>query len=186
MNKSFLILLASFLVSCTVTKKINVTAKSMADIQNYYNSKDINSFLYVKNMEQLAQLSELDRNAIPQSFIFDQNGLEISTVDEKLCSNQTLTFLKNFNEKTKIKNTSYRIEDYLSHFNSSDSKTTVDAIKKSKKIRIFLNTATYAEVIRKGIASTEAFEIYNTYSGNDAYEIYIVNLDILSEWNQKP
>jgi hypothetical protein len=185
--KQFLIILSAILfVSCTITKKIPITTQSIVDLQNYYNSKNINNFLYTKDMQQFVKLSEADRNNIPQNFIFDQNGLEIAHEDEKLCSNQTLTFLKNFNDKTKIKNTSYRIEDYLSHFKSSSENVTIESIVQSKKIRIFLNAATYAEKTRKGIAASEAFEIYKTYNSNAAYEIYLVNLDVLSEWKQKP
>ncbi|WP_396141687.1 hypothetical protein [Flavobacterium sp.] len=53
----------------------------------------------------------------------------------------------------------------------------IEEIIEDKRIRIFVNSATYGE---KPNVNQEAFEIYNNYK--DKFKIYVVNLDV-GTWN---
>lgn len=185
MNKYLVCLVWLLLSSCTIYKKITATYQSKEELINFYNNQSITNFLYAKDLMSLAKLSEADRTAIPQNFIFDENGIQVSHIDSKICQNPTLKFLNNFDENVNYPKTSYRIEDYLSHFKTSNSNISIESILKSKKIRIFLNTATYAENVRSGKvnANSEAYEIYKNYKDNQKFEIYFVNMDLLKDWS---
>lgn len=185
MNKYLVCLVWLLLSSCTIYKKIKVTYQSKEELINFYNNQSITNFLYAKDLMSLANLSEADRSSIPQNFIFDENGIQVSHIDSKICQNPTLKFLNNFDENVNYPKTGYRIEDYLSHFKTSNSNISIESILKSKKIRIFLNTATLAENVRSGKvnANSEAYEIYKNYKDNQKFEIYFVNLDLLKDWS---
>lgn len=185
MNKYLVCLIWLLLSSCTVSKKLTTNYQSKEDLINFYSNRSVTNFLYVKDLKNYTNLSETDRNSIPQNFIFDENGIQVSHIDSKICKNPTLLFLNNFDEKVNYQKTNYRIVDYLSHFKTSNSNISIEAILKSKKIRVFLNTATYAEHVRSGKvnANSEPYEIYKNYKDNQKFEIYFVNMDLLKDWN---
>jgi hypothetical protein len=79
------------------------------------------------------------------------------------------------------KKNKYFIDDYLAYFNSTDGDITINEIKKSKKIRVFANTATYGDHFK---SNQEALDLYNHY--RDKYQVYIVNLDYSTNWVDNP
>lgn len=56
-------------------------------------------------------------------------------------------------------------------------------IKKSKKIRVFLNTATYGNIGGLGNPNKEALEIFNEFGSK--YDIFFVNVDYIAKWDVK-
>lgn len=173
----FIGILLICLTSCTITKKIQISHKSDSELVDFYKQNDINNFLVPKNYNSLVNLYKSDRVSIPKNIIFNSDGYEIEHFNEKLCANHTLEFLKTYNENTELKLGNYNIKDYLANFKSINGSIDVESILSSEKVRIFVNTATYGE---KYNTNKEAYEIYKQF--NDKYDVFIVNLDYSSEW----
>lgn len=165
------------LISCTITRKIKISYKTNSELIDFYKQNNIDNFLIPKDYNSLVELYKSDRVSVPQNIIFNSEGYEIEHFNEKLCANHTLEFLKTYNEDTKLKLSNYNIKDYLTNFKSVNSNINIENVLHSKKIRVFVNTATYAEKYK---TNNEAYEIYKQF--NDKYEIFIVNLDYNSEW----
>lgn len=174
--KKITLLLLITLTSCTITKKVQLSPKTVIELSEFYKAHNVSNFFVVESRNSLVNLSKEDRLSIPQNIIFDANGYEIEHFDKKLCANHTLAFLKNFNEATIIKHSSYTIKDYLKHFKTNDTNLNIENIINSNKIRVFVNTAAYADKYK---INKEAFEIYNQF--HEKYEVYIINLDNLNE-----
>lgn len=177
--KKIILILAIVFTSCTITKSLPISYKSSDELSLFYKQNNIESFFIVNSYTSLVELYKQDRVSIPQNIIFDCDGLEIKHFNNKLCVNHTLEFLKNYNSKTIIQKTNFNISDYLKHFKSINTLDS-EKILSSKKIRVFVNTATYADNYK---ANEEAFEIYKQFK--DQYEVYIINLDYISEWKDK-
>lgn len=171
-NLTILILLSS----CTINKNIEIKEKSQSEIIEFYKNQGIESFLYVKDFNSMVELDKMDRLTIPQNLIFDENGYEILHFNEKLCVNHTLEFLKKYNSNTVIKTTDFNLKNYLNYFKKNDG-SNINDILNSRKIKVFLNTATFGS--RIGV-NQEAFKIHKEYSGK--FDIYIVNIDKNIEW----
>lgn len=179
MKKIVLIIFVIF-ASCTITKRFLISYKSPEELSAFYEQNNIQNYFVVNSYESLVNLHVQDRVSIPQNIIFDKDGFEIKHFNDKLCSNHTLEFLKNFSEKTKINKSNYNISDYLKHFKSININSDSNKLSNSKKISVFVNTATYADKYK---ANEEAFEIYKHF--RDKFEVYIVNLDYSKEWEDK-
>ncbi len=178
MKKIAILFLTLGVLSCTITRKINIVQKTEAELIDFYKSKNIDSFLVVKDYAAFKVLSDSNRVTIPQNFIFDANGNEIEHFDDKLCANHTLTFLKDYNPEMKIKLKNYNIASYLENFKSINGDIQKDEILNTKEIRVFVNTATFAEKMK---VNKEALEINNLYNGK--YKVYVINLDF-GTWNK--
>lgn len=166
--------------SCTITKSIPINYKTNSELSEFYKNHNVEEYYIVNSYKSLVELYKQDRVSIPKNLIFDNNGLEIEHFNDKLCVNHTLEFLRNYNEKTKIKNSNFKIDDYLKYFKTPNNSVKIDEILNSKKIRIFVNTATYAEKYK---ANEEAFEIYKEFK--DKYDVYLINLDYIDDWDDK-
>jgi hypothetical protein len=176
MRKLFLLLSLPFLlISCTIHRNIAVIHKTEGELTEYYASKGISDFLLVKDYASLVELNKIDHISIPENIVFDADGYEIVTFDEKLCANYTEEFLKKYNTDMELKKTTLHIDDYLKYLKSSNDNINIEDIKSSKKIRVFANTATYA-TLKKRDVNQEAWDLYNNY--RDKFDIYIVNLDL--------
>jgi len=175
------IILFLALVSCTIHRHIKITYKSNKQLIDYYEAKNISTFLTPKDYASFLELNTLNRITIPQNVIFDVDGHEIEHFNDKLCVNHTLEFLKQFNETTVLKKTDFTIDQYIKYFKPAGTAIDLDSVKNSKKIRVFVNTATYGEIRN---ANEEALQIYSLFKGK--YEVYIVNLDLNSDWPDKP
>lgn len=117
MNRLVKVFFLSILfVSCTIQRSFKISNKTESELIDFYGSKEIKSFLLVKNFNSLKTLSESNRITIPQNIVFDADGYEIEHFNQKLCANHTFEFLKTFDNSTKMKLTNYHITDYLSNF----------------------------------------------------------------------
>ena len=183
MRKLFLLCSLPFLlISCTIHRNIAVTHKTESELTEYYTSKGISDFLFVKDYASLLELNKIDHISIPENIVFDADGYEIVTFDEKLCANYTEEFLKKYNTGMELIKTTLHIDDYLKNLKSSNEGINIKNIKNiknSKKIRVFANTATYA-TLKKRDVNQEAWDLYNNY--REKFDIYIVNLDLY--WNK--
>ncbi|OYQ43912.1 hypothetical protein CHX27_08535 [Flavobacterium aurantiibacter] len=150
---------------------------SVANLESFYQNHGIVNFIYPKSLQALVSLDSIDKTTVPQNTVFDENGLEILHFNEKLCANHTLTFLKEYQKSMPLKLGKLSINEYLKHFKASDSSINFAAIQNQKKIRIFVNSASYAN--KYGV-NQEAFEIYNRFK--DQYTVIVVNFDKLKEW----
>jgi hypothetical protein len=178
MKKLYGCMICLVILSCTVHRNIQIENKTEIQLKEFYSGKSIESFLKVKDFNAFKTLNDSNRITIPQNIVFDENGFEIEHFNEKLCANLTLDFLKKYNSKTELKLTKYNIRDYLKNFVLVDSKNLkIEDIIEDKRIRIFVNSATYGEKLN---VNQEAFEIYNNYK--DKFKIYVVNLDV-GTWN---
>ena len=178
------VLLLTAVASCTITKSFDIQKQSIESLQNFYKDNNINAFLVAKDLNQFLNLGKIERLVIPSNIVFDKDGLEIVTFDKKLCSNHTLTFLKMHTDSLDYKKGNFTINEYLDHFEfvGENAKTIAD-IKKSKKICVFLNTASYGNLGGLGEPNKEAFTIYKEFGGK--YDIYFVNVDYLAKWDLK-
>lgn len=179
MKKIVLVILIIF-TSCTIRKSLPISYKSSDELSIFYKQNNIENYFIVNNYNSLVELYKQDRVSIPKNIIFDSDGFEIIHFNDKLCVNHTLEFLKNYNESIKINKSNFNISDYLKYFKPANSNLNINKIINSKKIRVFVNTATYADKYK---ANKEAFEIYKQFS--DKYEVYIVNIDYINEWEDK-
>lgn len=166
--------------SCTITKSLPISYKSSEELTAFYKQNNIENYFVVNSYKSLVELYKQDRVSIPKNIIFDSDGFEIEHFNDKLCVNHTLEFLKNYDEKTKIKKSNFNISNYLKYFKSVNNNLEIDKVTNSKKISVFVNTATYADKYK---ANQEAFEIYKEFK--DKYEVYIINLDYINEWEDK-
>lgn len=172
------IIILTLLTSCTITKNFDLKDKSQIEISEFYKNQDIESYLYIKDYNSLMELDKNNRLTIPQNLVFNEDGFEVLHFNDKLCANHTLEFLKKYNSKTELKTSEFNINNYLTNFKRSDGGK-IDDILSSKKIRIFLNTATFGT---KFNVNEEAFKIYKEFKGK--YEVYIVNIDKNKEWKK--
>lgn len=168
-----LLLLLILLSSCTITRKLKIEHKTLPELSQYYNTRDITDFFIVKDYSSFEELNKLDKSTIPQNIIFDEDGFEIEHFDDKLCANHTIEFLKKHNKGMALKKTSLHIDNYIKNLTPIDSRRNKNEILKTKKIRVFCNTATYADRYN---VNQEAWDLYKNH--RDKYDIYIVNLDL--------
>lgn len=177
MKKIMMIVLLIATISCTITRKVAIKHVSQAEVEAFYKTKNVNTFLQPKDYNAFAILSQKDKTTIPQNLVFDKNGLEIEHFNKKICSNHTLEFLKTYNDQLELKHTSYTLDEHLKNLKSNDGSLNIEGLIKSRKITIFLNTSTFAEPLK---ANKEAFEIYNQYK--ELYQVYLVNYDFFNEY----
>lgn len=178
--KNIIYIIIFTLTSCTITKKIPITYKTINELTLFYKQNFIDDFLIVNSYNSLKELYKMDRVSIPKNLIFDIDGYEIEHFNDKFCANHTLEFLKSYNSNSNIKKSNFTIQEYLVYLKSANNKIKVNEIKNSKKIKIFVNTATYANKFK---ANEEAFKIFKEYG--DKYDVYIINLDYINEWEDK-
>jgi hypothetical protein len=178
--KKILVVIFAIFTSCTITKSLPISYKSTNELSEFYKKNNIENYLIVNSYKSLVELYKQDRVSIPKNIIFGRDGFEIKHFNDKLCVNHTLEFLKSYDENTKINKTDFNISDYVKYFKMVNNNLEFDKILNSKKIRVFVNTATYADKYK---ANEEAFEIYKQFK--DKYEVYIVNLDYINEWEDK-
>lgn len=178
--KKIIIIISVIFTSCTITKSLPISYKTTNELSEFYKENNIEDYFIVNNYKSLVELYKQDRVSIPKNIIFDSDGFEIKHFNDKLCVNHTLEFLKIYDENTKINKGDFNISDYLKYFKPVNSNLEFNKIINSKKIRVFVNTATYADKYK---ANEEAFEIYKQFK--DKYEVYIVNLDYINEWEDK-
>jgi hypothetical protein len=179
MKKIIGVIFAIF-TSCTITKSLPIRYKTTNELSEFYKENNIENYLIVNSYKSLVELYNQDKVSIPKNIIFDSDGFEIKHFNDKLCANQTLEFLKSYDENTKINKSDFNISDYLKYFKIVNNNLEFNKILNSKKIRVFVNTATYANKYK---ANEEAFEIYKQFK--EKYEVYIVNLDYINEWEDK-
>jgi hypothetical protein len=179
MKKIIGVIFAIF-TSCTITKSLPIRYKTTNELSEFYKENNIENYLIVNSYKSLVELYKQDKVSIPKNIIFDSDGFEIKHFNDKLCANQTLEFLKSYDENTKINKSDFNISDYLKYFKIVNNNLEFNKILNSKKIRVFVNTATYANKYK---ANEEAFEIYKQFK--EKYEVYIVNLDYINEWEDK-
>ena len=179
MNKLILLILC-LLVSCSVKKSVPVSHKTSEELLEFYERNNVSDFFILDSYKSLVELYKQDRVSIPKNMIFDSDGFEIKHFNEKLCVNHTLEFLKNYDQNTKINKSYFTINEFLKHFKSVNSNLDIEEILNSKKIRVFVNSATYADKYK---ANEEAFEIYKLF--RDKFEVYVINLDYIDAWEDK-
>lgn len=182
-TKRHLLVLVLYIVvcSCTVTRTVTIQKQSLEKLTAFHYPHDVAHFLVAKDLKFFTDLSKIERISIPQNLVFDANGLEIVTFNEKLCTNHTLEFLKKYQTSLTFKNSTFTIDEYLKHFKMvGNNAKTIEQIQKSSKIRVFLNTATYGNMTN---VNKEAFTIHKDFG--DKFEIYVVNVDYLTEWDQQ-
>lgn len=178
-----MLLMVSIISSCKITKKIQISSLTEHEIVEFYKSKNVDSFLLTKNYNSLISLSKLDLITVPNFIIFSGNNKEINYFDNKRCDEQTYEFLSIYNDELDIDYVEYGNLDlkfYLSHFKKMNDSLDEDSILKSNNLKVFMNTATYAEQ-KKFNSNREALNIY--YEFKDKFDIYIVNFDAREEWN---
>lgn len=178
--KKIIVVIFAIFTSCTITKSLPISYKTTKELSEFYNKNNIENYLIVNSYKSLVELYKQDRVSMPKNIIFDSDGFEIKHFNDKLCVNHTLEFLKSYDENTKINKSDYNVSDYLNYLKPVNANLEFNNIINSKKIRVFVNTATYADKYK---ANEEAFEIYKQFK--DKYEIYIVNLDYINEWKDK-
>lgn len=178
--KKIIVVIFAIFTSCTITKSLPISYKTTKELSEFYNKNNIENYLIVNSYKSLVELYKQDRVSMPKNIIFDSDGFEIKHFNDKLCVNHTLEFLKSYDENTKINKSDYNVSDYLNYLKPVNANLEFNNIINSKKIRVFVNTATYADKYK---ANEEAFEIYKQFK--DKYEIYIVNLDYINEWEDK-
>lgn len=178
--KKIIVVIFAIFTSCTITKRLPISYKTTKELSEFYNKYNIENYLIVNSYKSLVELYKQDRVSMPKNIIFDSDGFEIKHFNDKLCVNHTLEFLKSYDENTKINKSDYNVSDYLNYLKPVNANLEFNNIINSKKIRVFVNTATYADKYK---ANEEAFEIYKQFK--DKYEIYIVNLDYINEWKDK-
>lgn len=178
--KKIIVVIFAIFTSCTITKSLPISYKTTKELSEFYNKYNIENYLIVNSYKSLVELYKQDRVSMPKNIIFDSDGFEIKHFNDKLCVNHTLEFLKSYDENTKINKSDYNVSDYLKYLKPVNANLEFNNIINSKKIRVFVNTATYADKYK---ANEEAFEIYKQFK--DKYEIYIVNLDYINEWEDK-
>lgn len=178
--KKIIVVIFAIFTSCTITKSLPISYKTTKELSEFYNKNNIENYLIVNSYKSLVELYKQDRVSMPKNIIFDSDGFEIKHFNDKLCVNHTLEFLKSYDENTKINKSDYNVSDYLKYLKPVNANLEFNNIINSKKIRVFVNTATYADKYK---ANEEAFEIYKQFK--DKYEIYIVNLDYINEWEDK-
>lgn len=178
--KKIIIVVFAIFTSCTITKSLPISYKTTNELSVFYKENNIENYIIVNSYKSFVELYKQDRVSIPKNIIFDSDGFEIKHFNDKLCVNHTLEFLKSYDGNTIINKSDFNISDYLKYFKVVNNNLESNRIINSKKIRVFVNTATYANKYK---ANEEAFEIYKQFK--DKYEVYIVNLDYIYEWEDK-
>ncbi len=181
---TIIVLVFASLSACTITKNFDIEKQSVESLQTFYKTYKISDFLIAKDLDQFRNLGKIERLTIPLNIVFDTDGREIVTFDKKLCSNHTLMFLKKYTDSLDYEKGDFTIDAYLNHFEIlGENALTMSEIKKSKKIRVFLNTATYGNIGGLGNPNKEALEIFNEFGSK--YDIFFVNVDYIAKWDVK-
>ncbi len=173
-----------FLSACSVSKNLHIKSLSEREIADFYQINDVEEFFILKEYNSLVKLSEQSLITIPTILIFNEENKQIKYFDEKNCGDQAIEFLENYNLVKNQHDFDYgdiNLDEYLGNFTKINDSINRSQIKKSNNLKVFMNTASYAE--NKNFNSNrEAFEVYKRFKNQ--FDIYIINLDLNQKWDE--